>query len=432
VKALSPMLFHPSLAVTLAEAGVSPTHLFLGIGIMSLSCTCAASGLLLIKSSGLVEADRPFLRRPRWMVGFFLLAGMASGLDMVAYNLLPLSLVAPFAGVTLILTLFLASTGLLCEAEPLSRVELFAAAVVAAGVGLTSYFGPHPSEHVQLSLDDIAQRIADPTVVIFASAVLIALLCWLALNALPALKSVRPPVDAMWSISISTTVAAACGAVLALALKCFSCIISLIESEGLAVFTKSPLWVAFAGVVLCGPSQLYLLEVALASGRTTQVVPLYQSLLIALTIFAGGIFYKEFAGFPFFKAIGFGGGLCLCAAGLVLLASASVEPPPEEEAPPDIKAPAEPSRVSMPARVSVARRASVARDPRVRVVSMAGAGAVFAAIADLPSVSAARGAPRWLTDDSEALSRARAETVPLRKPGGDSSPARKHVRHSVI
>ena len=145
----------------------SAGNLLLGIGIMVVSCVCAASGLLLIKSSGVVEAERTFFRRPRWLIGFTLLAGVASALDMIVYNLLPLSLVAPFAGFTLILTLFLASTGLLCAAEALSRAEVGAAMIVAAGVGTTSFFGPHATENLHLSIDTLQERLGAPIMVTF-------------------------------------------------------------------------------------------------------------------------------------------------------------------------------------------------------------------------------------------------------------------------
>ena len=47
-------------------------------------------------------------------------------------------------------------------------------------------------------------------------------------------------------------------------------------------------------------------------------------------------------------------------------------------------------------------------------MSMSGVGVAFAAIADLPSVSAARGTPRWLSEVPET-GRVRAETEPLQK-----------------
>ena len=146
------------------------------------------------------------------------------------------------------------------------------------------------------------------------------------------------------------------------------------------------------------------------------VVPLYQSLLIVITIVAGGIFYHEFAGLPTLHALGFSGGLLLCTTGLILLANAAGDgaAAPSELPEPLDEAPRE-------------RRASIARDPRLRVVSMS--GYVSAALADLPAVSEVRGGSRWLSD-AQSIGRARAETLPLRKDSrAGSAPSPKPHRH---
>eukprot|EP00966_Prymnesium_polylepis_P276667 6391841-Prymnesium_polylepis.1 len=64
---------------------------------------------------------------------------------------------------------------------------------------------------------------------------------------------------------------------------------------------------------------------------------------------------------------------------------------------------------------------------------MSGAGVAFAAIADLPSVSAARGTTRWLSEAPAPTARLRAETEPLRKAAAGAAQCDpKHVRHSGI
>ena len=104
----------------------SVSSLALGLPLMACSCLAAATGLLLIKASGEYEAERPlFCQRPRWWSGFLLLALLASVLDMVVYGQLPLCMVAPFAGLTIVFTLLLASSGLvLREREVLSYPPL--------------------------------------------------------------------------------------------------------------------------------------------------------------------------------------------------------------------------------------------------------------------------------------------------------------------
>lgn len=68
------------------------------------------------------------------MAGVLFLAVIATCLDLWAYSLLPMSVIATFAGLNIVLTLSLASTGLLCSAEKLGFVEILAAFIILVGV----------------------------------------------------------------------------------------------------------------------------------------------------------------------------------------------------------------------------------------------------------------------------------------------------------
>ena len=71
-----------------------------------------SAGLLLMKSAG-DESDIPIYRNRKWLAGFFLLGIVATIVEVSVLAVLPLSLVAPFAGLTIVFSLILASTGLL-------------------------------------------------------------------------------------------------------------------------------------------------------------------------------------------------------------------------------------------------------------------------------------------------------------------------------
>ena len=62
------------------------------------------------------------------------LAVIATCLDLWAYSLLPMSVIATFAGLNIVLTLSLASTGLICSVEKLSIIEMLAAIIILVGV----------------------------------------------------------------------------------------------------------------------------------------------------------------------------------------------------------------------------------------------------------------------------------------------------------
>ena len=49
-------------------------------------------------SSDVCEAELPLCDRWRWWLGFLLLVINATAIDLLAYGITPLSLIAPFAG----------------------------------------------------------------------------------------------------------------------------------------------------------------------------------------------------------------------------------------------------------------------------------------------------------------------------------------------
>eukprot|EP00966_Prymnesium_polylepis_P221478 5123233-Prymnesium_polylepis.1 len=69
----------------------------LGIGLIVLGCLSSAIGLLFMKRSTDLEAAVPLHKRWRWMLGFLFLVVNATVIDLIAYGITPLSLIAPFA-----------------------------------------------------------------------------------------------------------------------------------------------------------------------------------------------------------------------------------------------------------------------------------------------------------------------------------------------
>ena len=85
-----------------------------GILLICLGNLCAATGLTLMKSSNVHEGDKPFFLRWRWLPAF--LGVLTTVVDVYVLGFLPLSVVAPFAGLTIVFTLAIASPG--CSASP--------------------------------------------------------------------------------------------------------------------------------------------------------------------------------------------------------------------------------------------------------------------------------------------------------------------------
>ena len=146
-----------------------------GIALIVLSCISSATGLLLLKSSAEREAELPVLQRYRWMAGFTGVAVVATLLNIGAYAILPMAVIAPFAGLTIVVTLLLASTGVLLDPETMSAREILAAVIILVGVGLSSVCGG-ASQHASADPDVdamnayLASRYRDPLVVLLLCA----------------------------------------------------------------------------------------------------------------------------------------------------------------------------------------------------------------------------------------------------------------------
>ena len=114
--------------------------------LILVGCMCSAIGLILMKHSTNVESELPFMKRPFWWTGFLFLMTNALVIDVIAFSLAPLSLVAPFSGVTIVFTTWLASSGLLFVKESVDMMDTASTCVALVGVMLTSIFGPHVSD----------------------------------------------------------------------------------------------------------------------------------------------------------------------------------------------------------------------------------------------------------------------------------------------
>ena len=324
---------------------------WLGVSLISIGCLSSAIGLLAMKWSATVEADRPLHRRVRWWFGFLFLVVNATAIDVVAFGITPLSLIAPFAGLTIVFTALLASTGWLHVREALSPADVACIAVVLLGVTLVSVYGPHPAD--ELPLSQMMQNFLHPQFVAFSASTLTTVVAWLVVWKAPPCARCRPAPDGPVTTLLSAFTAAVCGALSQLFLKIVSVAIKVqVEGSGApwrpGDATYPLAWAALLGLAATAPTQLYLLNTTLASSTVALSVPLYQSLMILLTVTAGGIFFREFDDASAASMAVFGLSVLLVMAGLGALSlhqetkraaaaaavaaavtsSASAEPPP--------------------------------------------------------------------------------------------------------
>ena len=222
---------------------IPPVSLALGIAIIITGCASSSIGLALMKQSSEVERDLPCHSRWRWMLGFIFLVVNATVLVLIEYGLIPLAIIAPFAGLTMVFSLILAVSGLLHERESLSITQGFAALLVIIGVVVASHFGPHSSANVD-SMDEILRDFHDGHFLAFAAVTLGQVALYLAVLHVPALSWMRPPETSPLTTAFSAYTASVCGALSQLFMKVVSLALQTLGTKGPVVLQQPTVYIA--------------------------------------------------------------------------------------------------------------------------------------------------------------------------------------------
>lgn len=313
---------------TVDEPQIRPAmQLGLGLGLQLVGCAFAATGLAFMKLSSERDGDWPMCLRWRWWLGFLFLAILATVVEGVVLTLVPLTIVAPFAGVVILISMLIAATGCISARVPLSACDGCGGVLTVIGIGLCSWFGPNDEQaEASLTFASVLRALGDPHFKLFVSATLLSVAVWLLVVLAPPLRSVRSLAEgANLSTPLSAYAAAVCGALSQNFLKCVSVAVghslSLDAPDAWLrdVWLQPLMWIALAGLALCAPLQLYLIDVCLASGAVTYAVPLYQALLVIIEIIAAAIFFRELESVSPNRLFGFGIGVAVATAGLVVL-----------------------------------------------------------------------------------------------------------------
>lgn len=288
-----------------------------GLLLVFVGCFSSAIGLLLMKHSTSAEAALPFFRRKFWFLGFTFLIVNALVIDVVALALAPLSLVAPFSGVTIVIASWLASSGLVFVKETLDWWDTTSTCIALVGVTVTSIFGSHASP--VYSAADLYAYFSKPAFQAYLALSLSALaVLWL----LYAANVGQLRTKAAWfSIVLFSYTSAAFGSASLLLLKVVGSGIRVALQTGTAAFGSRLYVVSLAVLVLCALAQLAFLHFTLANSPVSYGVPTYQTLLTVLTIVSGGVFFSEFDRMPPAHFVCFVAGVAISLLGVALHAS---------------------------------------------------------------------------------------------------------------
>ena len=320
----------------------------IGMLLALVGCCCSSIGLVLMKHSTAVEADLPLTRRRFFFLGFVFLIVNASVIDVVAFSLAPITLIAPFTGVTIVITSFIASTGWLYVKETLDVYDTTSTGITLMGVLLTSLYGPHIDE-VTEDVDVLYGYFFAPDFVRCMTILGVALAGGWVVNAggLAATTARRPKdrlesppgsprpaanptASTILSIMLYAYTAALAGAMSMLLLKVIGTgLFAAIEHDEPLL---TPGWFfSFGGLAGCALVQLTFLNQTLANSPVSFGVPMYQALLTVLTILSGGIFFSELDSMRGFDFLVFSTGVGITLLGLALHSSHRSEVQKQQE-----------------------------------------------------------------------------------------------------
>lgn len=157
---------------------VTAKALITGVSFVAAGCLLNSFSMVGIKASADHEADRPIFKRWRWMLSLCCMVA-ATPASVVAMGMLPLSLIAPFAGLTIVFSLLLAASGVFSEAEHMSLTDAACVLLVLMGVTGVAIYGPHSS--TEPTHEQILENFTQPLFRIFSAATLVPVLLWLPL-----------------------------------------------------------------------------------------------------------------------------------------------------------------------------------------------------------------------------------------------------------
>ena len=267
----------------------------LGVAFMVLGTLSSACGMLLLKRATLGPAPVPPWYKNVWFwSGMSLIVVNASLLDIVAFAVTPLSLIAPFAGLTIVFSVVLVGVGCFGVREKPSTFSVISVGLIVLGVTMAATFGPHEDRalrpaDMQLILDE------HPGILVlgFSGAPLVVLVALAQRQWEAASNTVLQ--SPMGSLSAALTGALFGGLTQLLFKTCATAVLQFFQAGGFPWGSLASMFLQLSCAASCAVGQVVFLNVAIASSPVAYAVPAYQSALLLITLSLAGWLLEEFA-----------------------------------------------------------------------------------------------------------------------------------------
>jgi len=274
----------------------------LGIGLMVVGTVASSVGMLCFKRAGTMTST-PWYQNSWFWGGLVLFVMTAAVLDTIVFAVTPLGLIAPFAGLTIVVSFALASFGCCGVNEPPTRTTTSAVVLIVIGVTVCAVFGPKSDGTINpTQLQEIFRvhrllyvlcAIAGPSFLIFYAVSLY--------KPAETRKALRSWVGAL----VLALSAALFGAVTQLQFKALAHAIVTVLGVMSSADSNTEHWSSlYPSTVMCvvqllcaastGLAQIGFLNFAISGAPVAYTVPAYQSALLVFTLGTSGLMLDEY------------------------------------------------------------------------------------------------------------------------------------------
>ena len=301
----------------------SPMGMALGMTLVVVGALSKTLGFQFWHYSHERESDRPIYCRKYWWVGLFFDMVVLLACDSFSYALLPLSFIAPFAGLSILFNAVLCHYGLIGVYEPLTAHELTISCIIVIGILMVALATTIGVSTRETPLYEYLALVKTPKFILLASLVGAAAVAWISAHVVPALR--RATGLDRWSahsgaVLTSATLVAACAAMTQMWMKVFSEFWHTVGRSGGGGILSGMGVAAHLGLGLFAATQLVLLQLMLGPGRALSLaVPAYQAITLLFTELVGGLLLHEFAGLSDVASAVCALGVTITLCGLALL-----------------------------------------------------------------------------------------------------------------
>lgn len=285
---------------------------FVGIALATIGAVTSGFGMNLMKASKTLERNRPWYRRTRFLIGVSLACWINTALDVVAFALTPLALVAPIGGVTIVASVLFARMGCAGEKEYVGWQQWVAILCVVTGVGVVAVCGPHPEP--VLNQTEVLQHYHNAPFLLYQAG------AWMAIGVTflgIRLKKVGHP--GLETTVITAATAGVCSGLTQTMMKVLAICMADFAITHATPFLIPEFWLTIVELIAVAFILLYMLNTCLASAPLSLSTPLYMVSVILFTIVAGTAFYGDLEVATKYELILFTMGVALVIVGMGVL-----------------------------------------------------------------------------------------------------------------